>query len=86
MNKVIGRNGEELIPATTTHAGDVLFMELEARNLNKYIFAKNIGISGKEINEIINGKIISKELALKFEKELGIDFDFWLIMNQYETN
>jgi HTH-type transcriptional regulator/antitoxin HigA len=67
------------IPAIATHPGTILKDEIEANNISQIDFAKMIGYSRSQLNEIIKGKRnISADLALLLEKALGIDADYWM--------
>ncbi len=69
----------ELTPQTATHPGEVLFDELEAREISQTDFAQQIGVKKSQLNEIIKGKRnVPAELALLFEKVLNISADYWL--------
>lgn len=67
------------IPAFATHPGTILKDEIEANDFSQIDFAKMIGYSRSQLNEIIKGKRnISADLALLLEKTLGIDADYWM--------
>jgi HTH-type transcriptional regulator/antitoxin HigA len=44
------------IPAIATHPGTILKDEIEANNFSQIDFAKMIGYSRSQLNEIIKGK------------------------------
>ena len=68
------------IPAFATHPGTILNDEIEANDFSQIDFAKMIGYSRSQLNEIIKGKRnISADLALLLEKTLGIDADYWMV-------
>ncbi len=67
------------IPAIATHPGNILKDEIEANDFSQIDFAKMIGYSRSQLNEIIKGKRnISADLALLLEKTLEIDADYWM--------
>ncbi len=77
-------------PDYTIHPGEYIEEILEARNMKKHDFAQRCGISVKAVSQIINCKsLFSSDLALQFERVLGVDAD--LLMNlltnyqMYET-
>lgn len=62
-----------LEPCYLTHPGEVVKDELEFRGISQRKLANEIGISAKQLNEVLNGKRpITSELALLFEAALGI--------------
>lgn len=67
------------IPAFATHPGTILADEIEANEFSQIDFAKMIGFSRTQLNEIIKGKRnINADLALLLEKALGIDAEYWM--------
>ncbi len=70
---------KNLTPAIATHPGTLLVDEMEANGYSQIDLAKLIDIKRSQLNEIIKGKRnINADLALLFEKALGIDADFWM--------
>lgn len=68
-----------LTPAIATHPGEILLDEIIANNFSQIDFAKMIGFSRTQLNEIIKGKRnINADLALLLEKTLGIDAEYWM--------
>ncbi|MCY7352411.1 MAG: HigA family addiction module antidote protein [Cytophagaceae bacterium] len=84
--KVIGSDGNELIPVYATHPGEVLEMELEGRGIKKSAFAVQNGIYPSHLSDLLSGKRnMNAAIALKLEKALGIEAGFWLRMqNSYD--
>lgn len=73
------KTANELSPFIATHPGELIQDELEAREISQIDFAKQIGMTRSQLNEIIKGKRnINADLALLLEKVLGIDADFWM--------
>lgn len=67
------------IPAFATHPGEILLDEIEANDFTQIDFAKMIGYSRSQLNEIIKGKRnINADLALLLEKTLGVDAEYWM--------
>ena len=59
---------------TTTHPGDVLKEELEARGISQKRFSEILAIPYTQLNEILNGKRpITTDFALMIEAALGIN-------------
>lgn len=68
-----------IIPAFATHPGEILLDEIEANNFSQIDFAKMIGISRTQLNEVIKGKRnINADFALLIEKTLEVDAEYWL--------
>lgn len=77
--KIIGKNGKEIINEATLHPGELLGEELAARGIAQKEFAGRIDMRPPHLNELIKGKRhVSAMLALKLEKQLGINAAFWL--------
>ena len=59
---------------TTTHPGDVLKEELEARGISQKKFAEVLSFPYTQLNEILNGKRpVTTDFALMMEASLGIN-------------
>ncbi len=59
---------------TTTHPGDVLKEELEARGISQKKFSELISVPYTQLNEILNGKRpVTTDFALMMEAALGIN-------------
>lgn len=67
--------------------GDTLLDVMEAQGLSQADLAERTQRPKKTINEIVKGKAsITPETAIQFERVLGIDADFWLLLEQqYRT-
>jgi addiction module HigA family antidote len=77
--ETISKDGRELIPRKRLHPGYVISDEIEARGLKKSAFAKLVGLSSSQLSELIKGKRhVSEALALRLEKALDIDAEFWM--------
>ena len=58
----------------TTHPGDVLKEELEARGISQKKFSELLAVPYTQLNEILNGKRpITSDFALMVEAALGIN-------------
>jgi len=58
----------------TTHPGDVLKEELEARGISQKKFAEVLSVPYTQLNEILNGKRpVTTDFALMMEAALGIN-------------
>ena len=59
---------------TTTHPGDVLKEELEARGISQKMFSEVLSVPYTQLNEILNGKRpVTTDFALMMEVALGIN-------------
>lgn len=59
---------------TTTHPGDVLKEELEARGISQKKFSEVLNVPYTQLNEILNGKRpVTTDFALMVEAALGIN-------------
>ena len=58
----------------TTHPGDVLKEELEARGISQKRFSEALSVPYTQLNEILNGKRpVTTDFALMVEAALGIN-------------
>ena len=58
----------------TTHPGDVLKEELEARGISQKKFSEVLAVPYTQLNEILNGKRpVTTDFALMVEAALGIN-------------
>ncbi len=79
--KVLGKDGHAIHPVIITHPGEIVEIELEARDIKKSSFALDIRMYPSHFSDIIKGRrSITTPIALKLEKALGIDAAFWLRM------
>jgi len=77
--RVIDKQGVPIQPDVVLHPGEVLAMELEARQIKKADFAVQIGIKPSQLSELLHGKRhVSAQMALRLEAALGIDAEFWM--------
>ena len=59
---------------TSTHPGDVLKEELEARGISQKKFSEVLSVPYTQLNEILNGKRpVTTDFALMMEVALGIN-------------
>ena len=77
--KVISQSGQELRSKVLLHPGEVLEEELVARKLTKSYFAMELKIYPSHFSDILKGRRnISAAIAIKLEKALGINAEFWI--------
>ncbi len=77
--KVINKKGTELEPDILLHPGEVLAEELAAREILQKEFAELVNMRPPHFNELLKGKRhVSAVLALKLERQLGIEAGFWM--------
>ena len=84
--KVLGKKGGEVTSSVTLHPGEVLDVELQAREIKKSVFAAKLGIKPGHLSEGLHGKRhVSAAMALKLETLLKISAEYWLrIQMQYD--
>ena len=77
---VIGKNGEEIKNTESPlHPGYIIKMELDARHLKEENVALELSIKPHHLLELMKEKrSVGAELAVKLEKVLGIDANYWL--------
>lgn len=77
--KVLDKQGVPIQTNVVLHPGEVLAMELEARQIKKADFAAQLGIKPSQLSELLHGKRhVSAQMALRLEAALGIDAEFWM--------
>ncbi len=82
--KVLSKNGKLITTDVNLHPGDVLRIELEARNIKKSGFAEMLGIKPSHLSELLNSKRhVSAYLAINLEKLLNIDAEYWMRVQAY---
>ena len=86
--KVVGKKGEQIETDVLLHPGEILRDELQAREIPQKEFAKKLGIQPPHLNDLLKGKRqMSARLAVKIEKETGIDAAFWLrVQSAYQIS
>lgn len=66
------------------HPGEVLQMELAARNIRKTKFAEMLGMKPSHFSELLHGKRhVGAALAIKLEKLLDISAEYWMRVQVY---
>ncbi|MEP7238882.1 MAG: HigA family addiction module antitoxin [Ferruginibacter sp.] len=77
--KTLDKAGKRIFTDVTLHPGEVLSDEINARKIKQKDFAKKIKLLAPHFNDLLKGKRhISARIALKLEKELDIEADYWL--------
>ncbi len=77
--QVIGKSGRILPSPTYLHPGEVLALELKARQIKVKDFALQLSIHPSQLSELLHGKRhIGASLALILERILDIDADYWM--------
>ena len=85
---VIGKSGKVIDSNVLLHPGELLAMEIEARELKKSDFADALGIKASNLSELLKGRRhISALVALKLEALLKISASFWLrLQSDYDLS
>jgi len=82
--KVVNSRGKEIFTDVSLHPGEVLQMELAARNIKKSEFAEMLGMKPGHFSELLHGKRhVSAATALKLEKLLDISAEYWMRVQVY---
>ena len=82
--KVVNPHGKEIFTDVTLHPGEILQMELAARNIKKTEFAELLGMKPGHFSELLHGKRhVSARTALKLEKLLDISAEYWMRVQVY---
>ncbi len=77
--QVLNKKGKEIQSDVLLHPGDVLQMELEAREIKKSDFALQLQMRPSHFSELLHGKRnVSAGVAIKLEYLLGISAEFWM--------
>ncbi len=82
--KVVNSRGKEILTDVSIHPGEVLQMELAARDIKKSDFAAFVGMKPGHFSELLHGKRhVGAALAIKLEKHLGISAEYWMRVQIY---
>lgn len=82
--KIVNSKGKEIHTDVSLHPGEVLEMELSARKIKKNEFAELLGMKAGHLSELLHGKRhVSAATAIKLEKLLGIDAEYWMRVQVY---
>jgi addiction module HigA family antidote len=75
---------KEIHTDVSLHPGEVLQMELAARNNKKTEFAELLGMKAGHFSELLHGKRhVSAATAIKLEKLLDIPAEYWMRVQVY---
>ncbi len=81
---VLNNKGKEISTDVSLHPGEVLSMEIDARDLKKSVFAAQLGMTPSHFSELLHCKRnVSAATALKLEKLLGISAEYWMRVQVY---
>src|SRR5258706_5971023 len=82
--KVVNSRGKEIFTDVSLHPGEVLQMELAARNIKKTEFAELLGMKPGHFSELLHGKRhVGAAAALKLAKLLDIPAEYWMRVQVY---
>jgi antitoxin HigA-1 len=83
-HKVVNSRGKEIFTDVTLHPGEILQMELAARNIKKTEFAAMLGMKPGHFSELLHGKRhVGAATALKLQKLLDIPAEYWMRVQVY---
>ena len=82
--KVVNSRGKEIFTDVLLHPGEILQMELAARNIKKTEFAALLGMKAGHFSELLHGKRhVGAAPALKLQKLLDISAEYWMMIQVY---
>ena len=82
--KVVNSRGKEIFTDVLLHPGEILQMELAARNIKKTEFAALLGMKAGHFSELLHGKRhVGSATALKLQKLLDISAEYWMMIQVY---
>ncbi len=82
--KVVNSRGKEIYTDVNLHPGEILQMELAARNIKKFEFAESLGMKPGHFSELLHGKRhVSAATAIKLQKLLDISAEYWMRVQVY---
>ena len=82
--KVVNSRGREIFTDVNLHPGEILQMELAARDIKKTEFAKLLGMKAGHFSELLHGKRhVGAATALKLQKLLDISAEYWMRVQVY---
>ncbi len=82
--KVVNSRGKEIFTDVSLHPGEILQMELAARNIKKTEFAELLGMKPGHFSELLHGKRhVGAATALKLQKFLDISAEYWMRVQVY---
>lgn len=82
--KVVNSRVKEIFTDVSLHPGEILQMELAARNIKKTEFADLLEMKPGHFSELLHGKRhVSAATALKLEKLLDITAEYWMRVQVY---
>jgi HTH-type transcriptional regulator/antitoxin HigA len=82
--KVVNSRSKQIFTDVNLHPGEVLQMELSARNLKKAAFAQSLGMKPGHFSELLHGKRhVGAAIALKLQKLLDIPAEYWMRVQVY---
>ena len=82
--KVVNSRGKQIFTDVNLHPGEILQMELAARNIKKAEFAESLGMKPGHFSELLHGKRhVGAATALKLQKLLDISAEYWMRIQVY---
>ena len=82
--KVLNSKKKIITTDVGLHPGEVIAMELSARDIKKIDFSSDLGIRPGHLTELLQGKRnISAALAIRLENLLDIDAEYWMRLQVY---
>ncbi len=84
--KVVNSRGKQIFTDVNLHPGEILQMELAARNIKKTEFAELLGMKPGHFSELLHGKRhVSAATAIKLQMLLDISAEYWMRIQVYHV-
>ncbi len=82
--KVVNSRGKQIFTDVNLHPGEILQMELVARNIKKAEFAESLGMKPGHFSELLHGKRhVGAATAIRLQKLLDIPAEYWMRVQVY---
>lgn len=82
--KVVNSRGKQIFTDVNLHPGEIIQMELAARNIKKAEFTESLGMKPGHFSELLQGKRhVGAATALKLQKLLDIPAEYWMRVQVY---
>ena len=84
MYACVNKKGRQISTDVSLHPGEIIMMELDARDIKKSVFAAQLGIKPGHLSELLHGRRhVSTATAIKLEQLLDMPADYWMRVQVY---
>ena len=84
MYACVNKKGRQISTDVSLHPGEIIMMELDARDIKKSVFAAQLGIKPGPLSELLHGRRhVSTATAIKLEQLLDMPADYWMRVQVY---